>query len=433
MVDVWLRDEDVRELRARQFADPPYLNLLELLDALPSKRTSNRLNEPGRDISVEIQVASRRAPFAVLAGMPRALEMLKRCAGEWTENERFEVRSSQLDVWALHDGLLVVGDGVPLNSLPVLVVSGPYRYFAHLKTPLLGTLARASRVATNTFRLIEAAGGKPVFTFAARYDAHEVQDLDGYAYDVGVRTYNAAKGGYVDNSVSTYANARFTGASIVGTLSHEAIACFGGDLSALMIKFADAVPLDRLRVALVDFNNDCLRDAERVMRALFYKTLEAESRGDGEARIRYRLDGVRIDTSAELVDLSLAGLDSTEERHGVTASLVWSLRATIDNAWKGWDIPISDYARAEEWCKSVQIIASGGFNETRIAAFERAGVPVDAYGVGTALLSNCASEGSSTDFAAGVTRILGTNGWTEISKVGRKRAWDNRLTQWNWK
>lgn len=423
----WLRDQDVADLRAQQFADPPYVNLTGLLNVLPPQYGLR--GEPPRDLEVEVQVISRRAPFAILAGIPRALEMLERCTGEWSPGELFINRYDDIDVWSLDDGAMVGSDEMPLHSTPVLVLIGAYRLFAHLKTPLLGTLARASRVATNTYRLLNAAAGKPVFTFSARYDLHETQAMDGYAYAVGVAAHNQRVGGYHGNSVSTPANARFTGASIVGTLSHEAIACFGGDVGALMVKFAEVAPIDRLRVALVDFHNDCHRDSLHAMRVLFQKALEARRHRLPDDERRYRLDGVRVDTSAELTDVSCSSDLNRPSSRGVSPALIRSLRKAIDGAWQQWELKGDDVAFAAEWCRQVKIIVSGGFNETRIASFEAAKVPVDAYGVGTAMLSNCVTEASTTDFSAGVTRIRRSDDWVEIAKAGRRRSWDARLIQ----
>jgi nicotinate phosphoribosyltransferase len=49
----------------------------------------------------------------------------------------------------------------------------------------------------------------------------------------------------------------------------------------------------------------------------------------------------------------------------------------------------------------VRIVASGGFNAARIREFEAAGVPVDAYGVGSSLIRG------DNDFTADVVRLEG--------------------------
>ena len=69
-------------------------------------------------------------------------------------------------------------------------VRGRYRDFALLETPTLGLLTRSSRVATNVYETLKSARGKPVLFFPARFDLHEVQAADGYAYNVAVQRFN---------------------------------------------------------------------------------------------------------------------------------------------------------------------------------------------------------------------------------------------------
>ncbi len=67
---------------------------------------------------------------------------------------------------------------------------------------------------------------------------------------------------------------------------------------------------------------------------------------------------------------------------------------------------------------SVQIVASGGFNADRIRDFEAARVPVDAYGVGSALIRG------SNDFTADVVLVDGR----PCAKVGREHRPNPRLS-----
>ena len=59
----------------------------------------------------------------------------------------------------------------------------------------------------------------------------------------------------------------------------------------------------------------------------------------------------------------------------------------------------------------VRIVVSGGFTAERIRAFEAAGVPVDAYGVGSSLIRG------ANDFTADVVLLRGPAG-----RQGRARA-----------
>ena len=65
----------------------------------------------------------------------------------------------------------------------------------------------------------------------------------------------------------------------------------------------------------------------------------------------------------------------------------------------------------------MRIVVSGGFDAAKIAEFERVGAPVDAYGVGSALLRG------SNDFTADIVRVDGR----PCAKVGREERPNPRL------
>ena len=65
----------------------------------------------------------------------------------------------------------------------------------------------------------------------------------------------------------------------------------------------------------------------------------------------------------------------------------------------------------------VRIVVSGGFDAERIARFEAAGVPVDAYGVGSSLIRG------ADDFTADVVMVDGR----PCAKVGRQYNPNPRL------
>jgi nicotinate phosphoribosyltransferase len=79
---------------------------------------------------------------------------------------------------------------------------------------------------------------------------------------------------------------------------------------------------------------------------------------------------VRLDTSGQLVDRSLWGEMGDFDPRGVNARLVWKVREALDR----------------DGFERVKIVVSGGFDAERIMGFERLGVPVDSYGVGSALI-----------------------------------------------
>ena len=304
----------------------------------------------GRDPVVTMQVFQKHHAF--VAGTDEAIAILKLCL---TAGFSFDA----LDVRALRDG----ESAAPWE--PVMHITGPYTAFAHLETLYVGVLARRTRIATNTRAVVEAAWPRSVMFFPARHDHWMVQTGDGWAAHVA-----GAIG------VSTDAQASWWGSEGIGTVPHALIAAFGGDTAAATCAFADAMPEGLRVIALVDFDNDCVGGSLAVARSL------------GE-----RLWGVRLDTSGDLVDRALRGEMGDFDPRGVNPRLVARVRAALDREGFG----------------HVRIVVSGGFSVEKIRRFEEAGVPVDSYGVGSALVRG------SWDYTADVVRVEGE----PLAKVGR--------------
>jgi nicotinate phosphoribosyltransferase len=184
--------------------------------------------------------------------------------------------------------------------------------------------------------------------------------------------------------VSTDAQASWWGGRGVGTVPHALIAAYGGDTALAARKFADRLAHDMNVTVLVDFRNDSVQTALDVASAL----------GPD-------LWGVRLDTSDKLVDEGLRrkGIEET----GVNAELVRLVRSELDG--NGF--------------RDVRIVVSGGFTADRIREFEAAGVPVDAYGVGSSLIRG------SNDFTADVVMADGR----PAGKVGRELRPNARLSR----
>ena len=301
-----------------------------------------------------------------------------------------------LRVESLYDG------EVAEPNEPVMRIEGEYAAFAHLETLYLGALAEGSRVATNTRDVVAAARGKPVIMFGARHEAHEAQASSGYAAYVG-----GAIG------VSTDEQGEWWGSRGLGTVPHALIAVYGGDTTVATLKFdeymnrapdgvghltAKGTPEGHVNVtSLVDFHNDVVNTSLGVAHAL------------GQ-----RLWGVRVDTSESLVDKAVLdelrkreGVAASDDLRGVTPRLVELLRAALDDAGYG----------------HVRIVASGGFDAAKIRHFEELGVPVDVYGVGSALV-----HGTGFDHTADIVRVNGK----DLAKTGRRYLPSERLHAVDW-
>lgn len=308
---------------------------------------------------------------AVLCGIDEAIAILKMCSGYRIPDGSWAPGWDLLGVHALHDGDRIQ----PWET--VMTIEGDYSLFAHLETDYLGVLARRTKVATNTARVVEAAGGKPVLFFPARFDHHLVQTGDGYAAFI-----SGALG------VSTDAQGEWWGSEGLGTMPHGLIAAYGGDTVLATQKFAQHIDESVNVISLVDFDNDCVGTSLSVARAL-----------------GRRLWGVRLDTASTLVDRSICEEMGNFDPTGVNPRLVWNVRKALDAEGFTW----------------VKIVVSGGFNAAKIREFETLGVPVDVYAVGSSLF-----EGKF-DFTADVVRIKVDGSWRDCAKVGRTLIPNPRL------
>jgi nicotinate phosphoribosyltransferase len=423
---------DIERMRQGWYSDKYFANIAQTLQVLSEHDyrfagQSSILNELGidptglatGDIEVEMQLFTRRKPRALIAGMDKALSMLRHCTGYSTADGEFVETWSHLRVEAVQDGVMIHYNGNPRQVRPMIRIRGRYRDFALLETPMLGALTRGSRIATNVYNTLEAARGKPVLFFPARFDAHEVQAADGYAYDIAVRRFNHDYQQQVRSFVSTDAQGDWWGGLGGGTVAHAAIACFLGDTLEAMLAFAAVRPPEVPRIALVDFNNDSVGTSLAVLKAMFERYRAAVDTGQHDVAGKYKLFGVRLDTSSNMRDVSIPPVGDKKLDNGVNPRLCWLTRQALDSAWESWDLTPAWQARAAEYCREVKIVVSGGFEPKKIKWFEELDVPVDIYGVGSSLMSNEDALGTNTDFTADVVRVKINGNWVDMAKVGR--------------
>ena len=318
-------------------------------------RTQEILNHANYHPTVTMQIFQR--DYAVLCGIDEAIALIKRCA---YHPEKIKIR-------ALHDGDRIE----PWET--VMTIEGDLADFSHLETVYLGIIARQTKVATNCAKAVEAANGKPVLFFPSRFDHYAVQKGDGYAAKVGGMA-----------NVSTPANAISWGIEAAGTIPHALIAACGGDTLKATKMFDEYIDPKINRVALVDFNNDCVGTSLKVAREL----------GD-------KLYGVRLDTSDKMVDVSLIGQMGHFKPTGVNEQLVRNVREALD----------------AEGFNHVKIMVSGGFNPERIRLFETNNVPVDVYAVGSNIFA------TNADFTADIVLVDGK----PCAKAGRAFSGNPRL------
>jgi len=420
---------DIERMRRGWYSDKYFENVNRMLIALSSDNYSYSgkfHNLPNGispddiavgDIEVEMQWFTRRLGKTTVVGVDKALAMLRHCTG-YFEGDTFIDTSDKLEVWAVQDGTIVKYEGDPTKVQPVIKVRGRYRDFALLETPSLGILTRSSRVATNVYETLVAANGKPVLFFPARFDMHEVQAADGYAYNIALQRFNIDNEHDLGAFVSTDAQGDWWGGAGGGTVAHAAIASFLGDTAEGMMEFSRILPTQIPRIALVDFNNDSVCDSLRVLESMFAKYRELMDAGNKAEAKKYRLYGVRLDTSGNLRDVSVQPLGDPALDLGVNPRLVFNVRQGLDHAWENWTLPEDWKEAAAEFCHRVKIVVSGGFNPDKIRKFEKLEVPVDIYAVGSYLFNN--SNLTTTDYTADVVRVKIHGEWIDMAKVGRK-------------
>ncbi|HUP89590.1 MAG TPA: hypothetical protein VM100_09575 [Longimicrobiales bacterium] len=329
----------VEKMREGYYSDKYFLYARDVLLAENDRR------------QVTMQIFCKKQAY--LGGVDEAIAILKLCL---TRGFRW----SDLEVLALRDGDPVE----PWET--TMLIRGPYAAFAHLETVYLGVLARRTKVATNTRKVVETAWPKPVIFFPARHDHWLVQTGDGYAAHIA-----GAIG------VSTDAQASWWGSSGIGTVPHALIAATGGDTVKASLAFAKHMPQHVRVISLVDFDNDCVGTSLEVARAL-----------------GPRLFGVRLDTSEMMVDKSVMEQMGRLRPTGVNPQLVRNVRAALD----------------KEGYTDVKIVVSGGFDTAKIRQFTEMNVPVDSYGVGSALLND------NYDFTADVVLLEDK----PVAKAGRE-------------
>ena len=419
---------DIDRMRKGWYSDKYFENIGRMLSALAKQGytyqgNTSRLppeisseNIAVGDIEVEMQWFTRRPGTTVVVGVDKALTMLRHCTGYW-DGGKYHERWDALEVWAVHDGSLVHYNGDPTEVQPVIRVRGRYRDFALLETPTLGILTRASRVATNVYETLIAARGKPVLFFPARFDVHEVQAADGYAYDIAVQRFNKDYAKKLSPFVSTDAQGDWWGGAGGGTVAHAAIASFLGDTAEAMLAFASILPASIPRIALVDFNNDSVVDSLAVCDTMFARYREFMDAEKLDEAKKYILYGIRLDTSRSIKDVNVPPLGDPALDMGVNPRLVFIVRKALNAAWERWNLPPEWQDRARRYCENIRIVVTGGFNPERIQRFEKLCVPADIYGVGSSLFSN---DGRTvTDFTADVVRVKVHGKWIDMAKVGR--------------
>jgi nicotinate phosphoribosyltransferase len=276
----------------------------------------------GRSPLVTVQFSTEQG--GLVGGIDEAIAVLKFGVEDW----------SQLSVNALYDGDRVEADET------VMTVDARFDLFAHLAPLCVGVLSRRTRVTTNARSLVEAARPKPVMTLPARNDHWLLHRGDALAAQIGGTS----------QLTGTQGTSRTQPPLML--VPHALVAAYGGNTVAAVRACVGHTPDRTMLVVPVDYENDSVATSLAVARS-------QES----------RVWGVQLATSEHLVDQSIIPSMGGFVPTGVNPTLVWNVRNALDAEGFG----------------DIKILVSGSITVSRIREFEDAGVPVDAYGVGTAL------------------------------------------------
>ncbi len=289
----------------------------------------------------------------MLSGMTEVLKLLS----ENTDTNKYEIK--------------YLKDKTIINDLePVLQLTGKYEYFGIFEGVIDGILARSTSIATNAYKCVTAANGKKIIYMGDRGDHYNNQKVDGKAVeDAGIMDH------------STFVGSQGVEEVIFGSIPHILIQHFEGNTVEAMKAYVATFPEQKEFIALVDFNNDVIKESLLILKELGNK-----------------LVGVRVDTSKNMVDKMFLG---ESPQYGVNVELIKRLRKSLDTN-NG---------------KHVKIIVSSSFNSEKIADFEKNNAPVDSYGVGESILK------INIGFSCDAVIIDGK----KIAKEGREYRENKRL------
>jgi nicotinate phosphoribosyltransferase len=240
--------------------------------------------------------------------------------------------------------IYAVPEGTPVFAQePILEVVAPLGEAQVLETFLLNQIGIQTILASKAWRIVRAAGGRPVVDFGSR----RAQGID--AAISGARAFAIAGVSATSNLLAGKA----LGFPVMGTVAHSFIEAFASEDEA----FRALVCLQPTTTVLVD-TYDTLAAVRRLIEL---------ARDGGPAA---RVTGIRLDS-------------------GDLAGLARQARDMLDGAG----------------LKHIRIVASGGLDEARIASLVSSGAPIDSFGVGTAM--SVSDDAPALDIAYKLTAYAG--------------------------
>jgi nicotinate phosphoribosyltransferase len=324
--------------------------------------------------------SSRR--FLIAAGLEHALEYIEGLHFSAEDLQFLSARGQFSQAFLEHLGTVrftgsvhAMPEGTPcFADEPILRVTAPILEAQLLESRLINIVHFQTLIASKAARCVIAANGRRLIDFGMRR-AHEA--------DAAVLAARAAYLAGFDATATVAAGQRFD-IPLAGTLAHSFIEAHDREEDA----FRRFVLSQRTPTTLLIDTYDTQRAALRVA------ALARELRSQGPPG--HGVHSVRIDS-------------------GDLAAQARAVREILDR----------------EGCEDIQIVLSGGLDEQVIDALVSAGVPVDAFGVGTSL--DVSADAPALDMAyklevyAGKPRrkcSAGKATWPGVKQVFRERTAD---------
>lgn len=256
----------------------------------------------------------------------------------------------------------ILSTGTPFKAKDtVATITGPFQDLVELETLWLQWTALPSYCASEARKIVERAGNKIIFDFAARhlFDPTSVAlasygartgGMPASSTDVGMSPHD-----YLDGMIKTYKELIDSDyvfpAQGVGTTPHALIAIFKGNYDEMAKAYTERYP-DEKFVALIDYNNQEVTDSLKLLKTY------------GK-----HLAGVRIDTCGENhaeTGYKIDGLSTYASESGVTVEAVKALKNALRS----------------NGGEHVKVFVSSGFNAEKTGRFMEL-CPTSFDGIGT--------------------------------------------------
>jgi nicotinate phosphoribosyltransferase len=227
------------------------------------------------------------------------------------------VQGLPVDLWALPEGTIVH------VHEPVVLIEASYQKFSVYETAVLGLLCQASGIATKAARCVQAAQGRPIYSYGVRRVHPAIAPMVERAAYIGGCA-----------GVSSVIGAELLGIEPFGTIPHALILILEDSTTASLM-FDEVIEKSVQRVVLIDTFGD--------------EKFEALENAE---LLKGNIDAVRLDTPSS--------------RRGDMLEIAREVR---------WELDTHGYEK-------IKIFISGGIDEDVIPHLNEV---ADAYGIGTAI------------------------------------------------